>query len=214
MSTRVLPHTANKSKGRPHHVVNTELLATLASIAIADTLPLIENDFQIEVSLVDPQGKILWLRGTCCCTHKVATLLSNKMNQGLLGQLFLSPMEVYSKFYYLAPIYADEDKLLAIMILSTDKIKCNVLLALAHSLGREISEKLKNHFHRQKLMIEPRGDSLLHGFNVQEVERALIIEAALTYCGKIQEMHQALNMGRTTLWRKLKQYEINIKEYK
>ncbi|MEX6399430.1 helix-turn-helix domain-containing protein [Providencia hangzhouensis] len=27
-------------------------------------------------------------------------------------------------------------------------------------------------------------------------------------------MHKVLDMGRTTLWRKLKQYEINIKDYK
>ncbi|MBO1929236.1 hypothetical protein J4731_12780 [Providencia rettgeri] len=28
------------------------------------------------------------------------------------------------------------------------------------------------------------------------------------------KMHKVLDMGRTTLWRKLKQYEINIKDYK
>lgn len=214
MSISVMSHTASQNKGKQHPAVSTELLTALASITIADTLPLIENDFQIEVSLVDPQGKMLWLRGTCCCTDKVITLFSNKMNQGTLSQLFLSPIEVCGKFYYLAPVYAGEDELLAVLILSADKIKCNVLLALVRSLGREISEKLKNHFYLQKLMIEPKVDGLFRDLNVQEAERALIIEAAMTYCGKIQEMHQALNMGRTTLWRKLKQYEINIKEYK
>nr|WP_322740735.1 helix-turn-helix domain-containing protein [Providencia rustigianii] len=35
-----------------------------------------------------------------------------------------------------------------------------------------------------------------------------------TYYLNSREMHQALNMGRTTLWRKLKQYQIDIRDYK
>ncbi|EKT54250.1 DNA-binding transcriptional regulator DhaR [Providencia sneebia DSM 19967] len=50
--------------------------------------------------------------------------------------------------------------------------------------------------------------------SIQEVEKSAIIEAARVCRGKIQDMYQVLNMGRTTLWRKLKQYDIDIKDYK
>lgn len=50
--------------------------------------------------------------------------------------------------------------------------------------------------------------------NIHEIEKSAIIEAAKVCNGKIQQMYQVLNIGRTTLWRKLKQYDIDIKEYK
>ncbi len=65
-----------------------------------------------------------------------------------------------------------------------------------------------------ELVFEKHQPTERRELSIQEVEKAAIIEAARLCGGKVQEMHQVLNMGRTTLWRKLKQYDINIKEYK
>lgn len=100
------------------------------------------------------------------------------------------------------------------MAFVSQTVNSTVLLALAHSIGREISEKIKRHLYLQNLVFENDINIERRELNIQQVEKAAIIEAAKVCCGKIQEMHQVLNMGRTTLWRKLKQYDINIKAYK
>ena len=194
--------------------ITYELLTTLASVTIMDGLAPIKNNMQVEVSLMEPQGKVLWSSHSSKDSFNIGALFSEHINQGVQAQLFVNPIELLGKCYYLAPIYLDENNLLAIVALSTDEVNSTILLALAHSLGREVSEKLKCHFYLQQLSHEPKVSHFFNDLNMQKVEKALIIEAANSCHGKIQQMHQALNMGRTTLWRKLKQYEINIKDYK
>ena len=189
--------------------INPELLIQLASDTITDGLSSI-HDFDIEGMLLDKYGETLW------ASRK--SEISTKFPSGIFSQMQVctlddQPIHSQGNTYYFAPIY-DEKHLLATLILRGDSMSSKLLLALTLALGREISEKLKCHFYWQKLSNKTQGHNLFHDLNIHEVEKALIIEAALAYGGKIQEMHQALNMVRTTLWRKLKQYQIDIREYK
>jgi transcriptional activator for dhaKLM operon len=46
------------------------------------------------------------------------------------------------------------------------------------------------------------------------MERQAIIRAANVSRGQLNEMAQLLGIGRTTLWRKIKQYQIDIRQFK
>ncbi|MBJ3814982.1 PTS-dependent dihydroxyacetone kinase operon transcriptional regulator DhaR [Shimwellia pseudoproteus] len=46
------------------------------------------------------------------------------------------------------------------------------------------------------------------------LEKEAIIHAARVTCGRVQEMSHLLNIGRTTLWRKMKQYDIDASQFK
>lgn len=50
--------------------------------------------------------------------------------------------------------------------------------------------------------------------NLFELERKAIIRSATQFSGKITDMCQDLQISRTTLWRKIKTYELDIAEYK
>ncbi|HBD5438622.1 TPA: hypothetical protein KKL40_002726, partial [Escherichia coli] len=47
-----------------------------------------------------------------------------------------------------------------------------------------------------------------------EVEKEAIINAAQVTGGRIQEMSALLGIGRTTLWRKMKQHGIDAGQFK
>ncbi|MDR2243122.1 MULTISPECIES: helix-turn-helix domain-containing protein [Providencia] len=181
----------------------------LASEAITNGLSPI-HDFDIEGMLLDKYGQTLWSNRKSDCSAMLPSWIFSQIQVTSLDD---QPINSQGHTYYFAPIY-DETRLLATLVLRGESTSSNILLALTLTLGREISEKLKCHFYWQKLSEKTHGHNLFHDLNIHEVEKALIIEAALAYGGKIQEMHQALNMGRTTLWRKLKQYQIDIREYK
>ncbi len=212
MSIDTITYTAGQLRQKCCDSITPELLTTIASVTITDGLSLIPNDMPLTVSLMEPQGKTLWLSHANEKHSAIVTLLADSVVP--YDGLFECAIALGGRFYYLAPVYSDNNMLLAIVALSTKGANSNILLALSHSLGREVSEKLKCHFYLQKLINEPIPESLFRDLDIQQVEKALIIEAALTCNGKIQHMHQALNMGRTTLWRKLKQYNIDIKIYK
>ncbi|MFR6579704.1 MAG: helix-turn-helix domain-containing protein, partial [Klebsiella pneumoniae] len=46
------------------------------------------------------------------------------------------------------------------------------------------------------------------------IEKEAFIHAARVTSGRVQEMSQLLNIGRTTLWRKMKQYDIDASQFK
>jgi transcriptional activator for dhaKLM operon len=50
--------------------------------------------------------------------------------------------------------------------------------------------------------------------SIAEAEREAILRAAFACHGQVTEMAQQLGIGRTTLWRKLKRYDIDAEEYK
>lgn len=193
--------------------ISSDLLTHFASLAIENGLAPI-SDILIDASLIEPQGKTLWLNNMHTEPFAIANVLSTCKNQEAQFRLFTDPIELKGTFYYLAPVLCENRSLIAIVAFASQIVNSTVLLALAHSIGREISEKIKRHLYLQNLAFENELHSERRELNIQQVEKAAIIEAAKVCCGKIQEMHQVLNMGRTTLWRKLKQYDINIKAYK
>ena len=44
--------------------------------------------------------------------------------------------------------------------------------------------------------------------SISAIEKEAIIHAARVTSGRVQEMSRLLNIGRTTLWRKMKQFDI------
>lgn len=50
--------------------------------------------------------------------------------------------------------------------------------------------------------------------SLQELERQAIIRAALVCQGQLNEMATLLGIGRTTLWRKIKQHKMDIQQFK
>lgn len=57
-------------------------------------------------------------------------------------------------------------------------------------------------------------DTSLPPHSLQEMERDALIQAAIHCRGKASQMVTSLNIGRTSLWRKLKQFNIHLANYK
>lgn len=212
MSAHLLFTTTPTKENTVYFDDNTLLLSLVRDTVLSGLSTL--HELNADVSLLSSQGETLWLSEKSQDDFEIADLLLGEMSQNAQERLFASPIELHGKFYYLAPIYSQFGELQLILALSTAQINSNILLALLQSLGREASEKLKCQSYRQPASLRPFQAPNIAELNIQSVEKALIIEVAKTCRGKIQQMHQILNMGRTTLWRKLKQYDINIKEYK
>ncbi|EPL9569489.1 helix-turn-helix domain-containing protein [Providencia rettgeri] len=212
MSAHLLFTTTPTKENTVYFDDNTLLLSLVRDTVLSGLSTL--HELNADVALLSSQGETLWLSEKSQDDFEIADLLLGEMSQNAQERLFASPIELHGKFYYLAPIYSQFGELQLILALSTAQINSNILLALLQSLGREASEKLKCQSYRQPASLRPFQAPNIAELNIQSVEKALIIEVAKTCRGKIQQMHQILNMGRTTLWRKLKQYDINIKEYK
>lgn len=58
------------------------------------------------------------------------------------------------------------------------------------------------------------GARLSANLTFSAVEKEAIIQAARVTNGRIREMAQLLNVGRTTLWRKMKEYDIDASQFK
>ncbi|HEM8292073.1 MULTISPECIES: helix-turn-helix domain-containing protein [Providencia] len=192
---------------------DNELLISLIRDTVLSGLSSL-HELNADVSLLNIQGETLWLSQKSQDYFAIADLLSGEMSKNAQERLFANPIELHGKFYYLAPIYSQFGELWLIVALSTAQMNSNILLALLQSLARESTAKLKCQSYIQPSSTKPFQAPRIADLNIQSVEKALIIEVAKNCRGKVQQMHQILNMGRTTLWRKLKQYDINIKEYK
>jgi transcriptional regulator of acetoin/glycerol metabolism len=55
---------------------------------------------------------------------------------------------------------------------------------------------------------------LLSGNSLSEIEYQALLQSAYACKGNVTKMMDVLGVSRTTLWRKLKQYDINIQEYR
>ncbi|GAB1438524.1 hypothetical protein MASR2M36_12760 [Providencia sp.] len=213
MSTHLLfPTTAEIQKS--NHLSNyyDSSLALVRKTVVDGIVPL--SDPKIDISLISPYGETIWLSDDARGDFEITRLLLADMSDSAQLKFFISPIELNGTFYFLAPVYLHDGEQFLIIVVSTSEANSNVLFALTQSLAREASGKLKCQYYQQKLSCEDNDSQRFASLDIQSVEKELIIEVAQACKGKIQKMHQVLNMGRTTLWRKLKQYEINIKEYK
>ncbi|WP_239686444.1 hypothetical protein [Providencia stuartii] len=124
--------------------ISSELLIHFASLAIENGLAPI-NDMTIDASLIEPNGKTLWLSEMLTAPLAITNVLSNCTTQEALFSLFTHPVKLQGTFYYLAPIYCENRALIAIVAFASQTVDSTILLALANAVGREISEKIKRH---------------------------------------------------------------------
>ncbi|MEY1421034.1 helix-turn-helix domain-containing protein [Providencia stuartii] len=193
--------------------ISSDVLIDIASLAIEKGLSPI-NDLVIDTALIEPYGEMLWSNRIWKNSFFIHNILATCDMQETPLSLFKHPIKWQGTFYYLAPILSENETLVAIIILASQTVNNTLLLALTQSIAREISEKIKCHLQMQDMTFDNCAATCVRGLNIHEIEKSAIIEAAKLCNGKIQQMYQVLNMGRTTLWRKLKQYDIDIKEYK
>ena len=94
------------------------------------------------------------------------------------------------------------------------------------------TEKIDNVALTTKANVYFDGKCVSHGFTLADgtkksvgvvlpasltfsaIEKEAIIHAARVTSGRVQEMAQLLNIGRTTLWRKMKHYDIDAGQFK
>ncbi|HGN1706977.1 TPA: helix-turn-helix domain-containing protein [Providencia rettgeri] len=213
MSTHLLFSTPVETQENNYISNDYESALALVRKSVMDgVMPL--GDSKIDISLISMDGETLWLSNRDRGDFEITRLLLADMSDSAQLKLFVSPIELNGTFYFLAPVYLHDGELFLIIAVSTAETNSNVLFALTQSLAREASGNLKCQYYQQRLSCEDKYNQRFANLDIQSVEKELIIEVAQTCKGKVQKMHQVLNMGRTTLWRKLKQYEINIKEYK
>ncbi|BBU97156.1 transcriptional regulator [Providencia rettgeri] len=213
MSTHLIFPTTTPVKESIYNSGNYEYIVELAHTTIESGLASL-HDNNIRSSLLSTDGKTLWLSHELDGNFEIANLLSDNLTYGAQLRLYAEPIELHGIFYYLAPVYSHTGEPVLVVVLSSTKNSCNILFALTQSLAREVSEKLKFHYYEQGIFKVDKDEQRFANLDIHSVEKALIIEVARACKGKIQKMHKVLDMGRTTLWRKLKQYEINIKDYK
>lgn len=133
--------------------ISSELLIHFASLAIENGLAPI-NDMTIDASLIEPNGKTLWLSEMLTAPLAITNVLSNCTTQEALFSLFTHPVKLQGTFYYLAPIYCENRALIAIVAFASQTVDSTILLALANAVGREISEKIKRHLCLQELVLK------------------------------------------------------------
>lgn len=73
---------------------------------------------------------------------------------------------------------------------------------------------LPEHLLGQQPLLESDPQPGVPLLTLAEMERQAIIRAANVSRGQLNEMAQLLGIGRTTLWRKIKQYQIDIRQFK
>lgn len=73
---------------------------------------------------------------------------------------------------------------------------------------------LPEHLMTEKLTVEPESPLLTPVMSLEDAERQAIIRAAHAAQGKPHDMARMLGIGRTTLWRKLKQYQLEMEQFK
>lgn len=73
---------------------------------------------------------------------------------------------------------------------------------------------LPEHLLGEKLLLEPDAPQPQPVLSLLELERQAIIRAALVCQGQLHEMAILLGIGRTTLWRKIKRYRLDISQFK
>lgn len=213
MSVDLLPSVVLSGSEELENAISSELLIYFSRQAIENALAP-TNDQTINAALISPDGEPIWLSEGLAKPFAMTPILSTNCSTEAQFRLFSQSIKLPDAFYYLAPVFCEHRNVIAIVAFVSQTVDSTILLALVHSVSREINEKIKHHLYLQRLVFENHSNIPPRELNIQEVEKAAIIEAAKVCHGKIQEMYQVLNMGRTTLWRKLKQYEINIKEYK
>ncbi|WP_281352764.1 dihydroxyacetone kinase operon transcriptional regulator DhaR [Acerihabitans arboris] len=73
---------------------------------------------------------------------------------------------------------------------------------------------LPEHLLHERALVEPDAPEAQPVLSFPDLERQAIIRAALMCRGQLNEMAPLLGIGRTTLWRKVKQYQLEMARFK
>ncbi|ALR75628.1 dihydroxyacetone kinase operon transcriptional regulator DhaR [[Enterobacter] lignolyticus] len=87
-------------------------------------------------------------------------------------------------------------------------------LAISSENGHIRLRHLPEYLFADRVGSEAAADLLPASLAIAAREKEAIVQAARVTAGRIQEMSQLLNIGRTTLWRKMKQYGIDAGQFK
>ncbi|EPA9112142.1 MAG: dihydroxyacetone kinase operon transcriptional regulator DhaR [Serratia liquefaciens] len=90
-------------------------------------------------------------------------------------------------------------------------VECTAMMCHGHHL--QLAD-LPEHLLGQQPLLESDPQPGMPLLTLAEMERQAIIRAANVSRGQLNEMAQLLGIGRTTLWRKIKQYQIDIRQFK
>jgi transcriptional regulator of acetoin/glycerol metabolism len=80
--------------------------------------------------------------------------------------------------------------------------------------GEVISPDHLPEFIRQPKLVSLDSSKIVAVGSLDDVEREVLRQSARVYQGSLKKMVGALGVSRTTLWRKLKHYDIHIREYR
>lgn len=87
-------------------------------------------------------------------------------------------------------------------------------IAMSSENGHIRLSNLPEHLFSTRPGSEASSSLLPSSLSFSAIEKEAIIQAARVTSGRVQEMSQLLNIGRTTLWRKMKQYDIDAGQFK
>ncbi|QZN95237.1 dihydroxyacetone kinase operon transcriptional regulator DhaR [Symbiopectobacterium purcellii] len=86
--------------------------------------------------------------------------------------------------------------------------------AYSYSSGNRIKVKDIPAPLSENILEASSREASFHPHSLQEMERDALIQAAIHCRGKASQMASSLKIGRTSLWRKLKQFNIHLADYK
>jgi transcriptional regulator of acetoin/glycerol metabolism len=69
-------------------------------------------------------------------------------------------------------------------------------------------------FIRRPYLLKFEASQLVSGNSLEEIERQALLQSARSCEGNLTKMAEVLGISRTTLWRKLKQYNVSIWDYR
>jgi transcriptional activator for dhaKLM operon len=87
-------------------------------------------------------------------------------------------------------------------------------IAISSENGRIRLSHLPEYLFSERPAGENPSTLMPASLTFSSIEKEAIIHAARVTSGRVREMSQLLNIGRTTLWRKMKQYEIDASQFK
>lgn len=87
-------------------------------------------------------------------------------------------------------------------------------IAISSEHGRIRLSNLPAHLFSERPGDRSNSSLLPASLTFSAIEKEAIIHAARVTSGRVQEMSHLLNIGRTTLWRKMKQYDIDASQFK
>lgn len=87
-------------------------------------------------------------------------------------------------------------------------------IAISSENGRVRLSCLPEYLFSERPLGDNASSLLPASLTFSSIEKEAIIHAARVTSGRIQEMSRLLNIGRTTLWRKMKQHDIDASQFK